>query len=294
MDILCLDAEFTDSEELLELSMFNLDGKEVYHNFYKPEKITDWRTDIHHITPEFVADKPYFKECRKEVQQLLDDAFALIGFAVDNDLRVLTRSGIGGLETKRMIDVKGMYWYLRGESEDMSPFSVPSLLTCANALGLDFSEQEAHSASADTEATLKCFNLLFDEFRNKEGLGMEEEDVFDLFIGKIQRAKDCFVEKASKGFIRIYKKEEGYKLNFSSNPEHDTKGLVAEVPVADRYKAEYEIRKLLKKKELPGKYNIYKLTPKLISDVKAYTNEYDAEESAWCKKVVRNLSRLTL
>lgn len=294
MEIICLDAEFTESEELLELSVFNLDGKEVYHKFYKPELIKEWRTDIHHITPEMVADKPTFAKCRAEVQKLLDDAFALTGFAVGNDLRVLTRSGIGGLETKRMIDVKDMYWYLRGIPEEMSPFTVPSLLICANALGLDFSEQEAHSASADTEATLKCYNLLFEEFKAKEGEGMEDADVVDLFAGKIERAKACFVENASKGFIRIYKQAEGYKVKFSGNPEHDTRGLVAEVPVNDRYKAEYEIRKLLKKKELPGKFNIYKLTPKLIGDVKAYTNEYDAEESAWCKKVVRNLSRLSL
>ena len=127
MDIICLDAEFTESEELLELSVFNLDGKEVYHRFFKPEQISEWRTDIHHITPEMVADEPTFAQCREEVQRLLDSAFALTGFAVGNDLRVLTRSGIAGLETKRMIDVKDMYWYLRGIPEEMSPFTVPQL-----------------------------------------------------------------------------------------------------------------------------------------------------------------------
>ena len=38
MNIICLDAEFADNEELLELSMFNAAGEEVYHSYYRPEK----------------------------------------------------------------------------------------------------------------------------------------------------------------------------------------------------------------------------------------------------------------
>ncbi len=294
MEIICLDAEFTETEELLELSIFNLEGKEIYHRFYKPENITDWRTDIHHITPEMVADELPFSKRRDEVQQLLDSSFALTGFAVGNDMRVLSRSGIAGMETKRVLDVKDMYWYLRGIQEQMSPFSIPSLLICANSLGLDFSEDEAHSASADTEATLRCFNLLFNEFKSGEGEGMADEDIVDMFAAKIERAKGNFVEELAKGYVKVYKQGDTYKIKYGHLRDSEPKGLIAEIEVADRYKAEYEIKKLLKKKELPDKWGIYKLTPKLLEQVKNYKNTYDAEESAWCKKVVRNLSRLTL
>lgn len=294
MDIICLDAEFAENEELLELSVFNLDGEEVYHQFFKPERIRNWRTDIHHITPEMVADKKTFAQCRREVQKLLEIPFAITGFAVGNDMRVLERSGIDNLETRRVIDVRDMFWYLRGISRDMSPFSTPSLLTCAHILGLDFGEEEAHSASADTEATLRCFHLLYEEFKNGEGAGMEDELAIDSFIGKIEQAKAHFVEEAAKGFVRIIKTDDTWKIRYSRQREDDKDGLVAEVEVADRYKAEYEIKKMLKKKEVPGKRDTYKLTPRLVDDLKKYSNTYDAEESAWCKKVVRNLSRLTL
>ncbi|MDE5883368.1 MAG: hypothetical protein K2H60_16725 [Muribaculaceae bacterium] len=294
MEIICLDAEFTETEELLELSIFNLEGNEIYHRFYKPENIDDWRTDIHHITPEMVADEMPFSKRKDEVQRLLDSSFALTGFAVGNDMRVLSRSGIAGLETKRVLDVKDMYWYLRGIQEQMNPFSVPSLLICANALGLEFSEDEAHSASADTEATLRCFNLLFSEFKSAEGEGMADEDVVDMFAAKIERAKANYIEETAKGYVKIYKQGDTYKIKYSHTPDSEPKGLIAEIEVADRYKAEYEIKKLLKKKELPDRWGIYKLTPKLLEQVKNYKNTYDAEESAWCKKVVRNLSRLTL
>lgn len=292
MNIICLDAEFADNEELLELSMFNAAGEEVYHSYYRPEKITNWRTDIHHITPEMVKNERTFADCRKEVGEMLASAFAVTGFAVDNDLRVLAHSYVEGMDEIRVIDVKDMFWYLRGRAEGMSPFAVPSLLVCANALGLEFAEEEAHSASADTEATLKCFRLLCDEFAGMEQCG--EEEIIDRFAQHIMEAKAEFVKEQSRGYVKVYSMGPLHKLKFGHQPDVDRRNLLMEVEVADRYKAEYELRKLLKKKEVPDKFSVYKLTAKLLQEIGSYRNEYDAEESAWCKKIVRNLSRLTL
>lgn len=291
MQIICLDAEFADNEELLELSIFDLSGGEIYHEYYRPERIRNWRTDIHHITPEMVSGKAPFREVRNVVQKLVDGAFVLTGFAVDNDLRVLSRSGLSGLEDKRVIDVKDMFWYLEGNPQGMSPFSVPSLIACANALGFDFGEDTAHSASADTEATLKCFKLLYSRFGGGEDI---TEASVDRFIEQIKEAKARFVEESAKGSIKVYRHKDCYKLNFGRKTDVDEKCVLFEVMVADRYKAEYELKKLLKKKEVPDKWNVYKLTPQLLDKVRNYSNEYDAEESAWCKKVLRNLSRLSL
>ncbi len=294
ISIICLDAEFADNEELLELSLFGLDGKEIYHCYYRPEMIDDWRTDIHHITPEMVADKQPFSEVKGEVQHLLDEAYALTGFAVDNDLRVLTRSGISGLDDKRVIDVKDMYWYQKGRAEEMSPFAVPSLIVCANALGLDFSEATAHSASADTEATLKCFNLLLNSYIEGKGKSDAAEEDVDAFINDINDARALFVQDSARGYVKVGKYKEYHKVYFGKSSDSGERTLLFEVEVADRYKAEYELRKLLKKKEVPGKHNLYKLTPKQLDDIRRYKNEYNAEDSAWCKKILRNLSRLTL
>lgn len=292
MDIVCLDAEFADNEELLELSAFNLEGKEVYHSYYQPEKINSWRTDIHHITPAMVAGEKPFAKCREEVERMLGESFAITGFAVDNDLRVLSRSGVKGLDEKLVLDVKDMYWYLKGIPAEMSPFAVPSLLVCSNALGLVFAEDEAHSASADTEATLRCFKLLLDEFSAAENVAGEES--VTLFKDKIEEAKSKFIEESAAGYVKVFKTNDLYRIKYGKTVENDRRELIVEVPVADRYKAEYEIRKLLKKKEVPDKHSVYKLTPKLLEQVAAYKNTYDAEESAWCKKIVRNLSRLSL
>ncbi|MDE5676169.1 MAG: hypothetical protein K2I44_12655, partial [Muribaculaceae bacterium] len=116
----------------------------------------------------------------------------------------------------------------------------------------------------------------------------------DIFIVKIKEAKAKFVEENAKGAIKVYKHKDCFKLNFGRKTDVDEKCILFEVSVADRYKAEYELKKLLKKKEVPDKRNVYRLTPKLLEEVRNYRNEYDAEESAWCKKVLRNLSRLSL
>lgn len=294
MEILCFDAEFTENEELLELSVYNLEGKEVYHSYYRPERIKTWRTDIHHITPAMVAGEATFGERRGEVEQLLKGAFALSGFSVGNDIRVLSRSGVEGLEDMRVLDVKDMYWYVRGRAQGMNPFAVPSLLVCANSLGLDFGEEEAHSASADTEATVRSFNALMEEYMSGEGSGLGGEEAVERFIGCIEEARAEFVEETAKGYVKLLKAGPYHKLKFGREPEQNRDSLALEIEVADRYKAEYDLRKKLKKKEVPGKINLYKLSARLIEEIGGYRNAYDAEESTWCKKVVRNLGRLSL
>lgn len=289
MNIYCLDAEFTENEELLELSVFNLNGEEVYHKYYCPEKIKDWRTDIHHITPDMVKDKSHFREQKGEVERLLSEAYALTGFALDNDMRVLGHSGVEGLDDMKVLDVKDMYWYMRGRQEDMSPFSVPSLLVCANNLGLDFTADEAHSASADTKATLECFNLLWNEFRNGEGKGVSEKDSIEKFHERIEEERGRFIEESAKGFIKVMKNGPYHKLKFGRIKESDNSGMLFDVEVPDRFKAEYEIRKSLKKKEVPGKPGAYKLGKKQLDEIRKYKNTYNAEDSAWCKKILKGM-----
>lgn len=291
LNVICLDAEFADNEELLELSVFDLAGREIYHRFFKPELIKDWRTDIHHITPEMVAREKPFSKCRHEVEVLLSRAAAVTGFAVDNDLRVLERGGVNGLDTLKVIDVKDIFWFVRGRKTGLSPFAVPSLLVCAQDLGLDFSEAEAHSASADTQATVRCFNALFSEYSG----GRDEDPVSVLHSleAEMEEAFAGFVEESAKGFIRVIKNGPFYKLKFSRTCGEGA-GIVMEVPVTDRHKAEYDLRKMLKKKEVPDKMFLYKLTDANLRQIREYRNVYDAEESAWCKKIVRNLSRLSL
>lgn len=292
MRIICLDAEFADNEEILELSVFSSTGEELYHRYFCPENIEDWRTDIHHITPGMVAGLPSFEKCRVEVQSIMDSADGVTGFAVNNDFRVLERAGITGLDHKEILDVKEMFWYLRGKEKDMSPYNVPSLLACSQSLGLDFSSDDAHSAKADTVATLDCYRFLMKEYCDERGVDLEEG--FQIFRKSVSEAMAEYVERSASGYVKVYKSGPYYKLKFTRVEDAEKSQLVLEMPVKDRFKAEYELRKMLKKKEVPDKIHLYKLSSKQIEEIRRYKNEYEAEESAWCKKVIKNLGRLSL
>ncbi|MDE7109639.1 MAG: hypothetical protein K2O49_06715, partial [Muribaculaceae bacterium] len=257
--------------------------------YYRPENIKDWRTDIHHITPEMVADKPHFRDRKEKVEKLLGEAYALTGFALGNDIRVLSRSDVEGLEDMKVLDVKDMYWYMRGREEGLSPFSIPSLLVCANNLGLDFTAEEAHSASADTEATLRCFNLLWKEFVEKEGAGLTDEETVEKFHASIDEERGKFIEESAKGYVKVMKNGPYHKLKFGRLQEPEKSGMLFDVEVADRFKAEYELRKSLKKKEVPGKTGAYRLGPKQLEEIRKYKNTYNAEDSAWCKKILKGM-----
>ncbi|MCM1111456.1 MAG: exonuclease domain-containing protein, partial [Clostridium sp.] len=110
MKIICMDAETTDRGEMLELSVFSFDGSEIYHHYFKPANARRWRTDIHHITPAMVADKPTAARCLPRIQSVIDDATHILGFAVDNDIRILEHSGVRRFERKRVIEVRQWYW----------------------------------------------------------------------------------------------------------------------------------------------------------------------------------------
>lgn len=291
-NIICLDAEFADNEEILELSIFNGGGQEIYHKFYNPEKIRSWRTDIHHITPEMVASEKPFSISISEIERIISSAEVIVGFAVDNDIRVLKKNGIKGLDSYRIADVKDFFWYLRGMKNGMSPFSVPSLISCANELGINFNEYEAHSASNDTLNTLKCFDILVSEFRRPDHLSIIE--VVDELILNYTDAKEDFVRRSSSGYVSVVSLQGYFKIKFTNRSDKENPNLVFETKVTDRFKAEYELRKKLKKREIAHKLSSYRLSASQLDEIRNYSNEYDAEESAWCKKIVRNLSRLSL
>ena len=61
---LFFDTETTDvqSKDIIQLAFLTSDGKE-FNEYFKPEQdISFGAMAVHHITPEFLEDKPMFKE----------------------------------------------------------------------------------------------------------------------------------------------------------------------------------------------------------------------------------------
>lgn len=164
MKAICFDIEATDGDEILELSIYDVDGcKEIYHSYFKPVRSREWPNSqaVHHITPQMVAAAPEFGREREAVRRVLDEADVIVGFAIDNDLKYMKANGVAIPANVAVIDARIWYGLVYGKEQGIEFNSVPRLAACANALGIPFSEeQEAHSASNDTRVTVELFHRI--------------------------------------------------------------------------------------------------------------------------------------
>lgn len=281
----CLDAEFVEGDEIIELSIFALDGAELYHGLYSPQKYRDWDSTIHHITPDMVADAPGFGSRLPEVQRILDKAEYLVGFAVDNDTSHMARQGVTGLELKRIIELRDWFWINHGAGAGLDLFQGVSLASVAESLGVSFGDEGMHSASGDTRATLECFRMLYRKFTGEDAVGGEAfRQNVDAFDALYAERRDEYDRTHAEGYAFLVKYDNGYMLRVRREPPASSPRVVASVKVADRRRAEVELHNLMSKRQQTGK-GIYRLTAKDVEEFKAYTNGFDSEEHAYFNKL---------
>lgn len=278
--ILFLDAEFVDNQEVIELSICNLAGKEVFHSYFKPADIDEWpvSVEIHKITPECVKNAPKFADCRRKIQKIFDKAEYIVGFATQGDINHLSKAGIQGLSKKRIIDIKNIFWLYYSRELSLDYYGVPGLIRCAEHLGVSFGDTGAHSASGDTIATLNCFHILAS---NIEGYDAKNPSYtnFCTTINKLSKkfieARDKYDRMKAHGWIHIYNLgNRVYKVVFKRAPAPASSELTDEVEVEDIFKAEQELLKRLSKKSLVNRRNCYRLSQNDIDFIRAYSNEF--------------------
>lgn len=297
--IICLDAEFADStnNEILELSVYGEGRDEIFHGYFRPVRTRSWKGSerVHHITPAMVADKPSFASMLGVIQPLFDAADIIIGFAPGNDITHLEASGVEGLDTKRVVDVREWYWFLIGRHNGVDYYGVPGLAAVAAEMGVEFEAGAEHSASGDTEVTFKVFDLLESRFA-AEYPGVEGEDERQLiarFAALCGEAVEEYERGKARGYVYLVRKPGGYRLKVSGRSEAPD-DCVASIEVADRHKAEYDLSKLWRRREAGDRPHLYRLTDRDIDTFRAYANEYDAGQSRWYRSLMRNRGRLGL
>ncbi|MDE6408684.1 MAG: hypothetical protein K2K81_00355 [Muribaculaceae bacterium] len=292
--ILFIDAEFVDNQEVIELSVWNHEGREVYHNFFRPTEIDEWPVSegVHHISPRDVEGCKTFGECRKEIQAIFDRAEYIVGFATSGDVAHLAKSGIKGLDRKQVIDIKNLFWLYVGIERDYDFYAIPGLSRVSEMLGISFGEKGAHSASEDTLVTLKCFNELASMIPGNPYSEKTEENFVKAmaqFRDEFAIAKDAYERRKAHGWIHIYKGEGGvYKVLFKRKEPEETKQLVGKVEVGDLSKAESEILGVFQRRMIQGHRTLFRLTKNDLKKLLAYQNEYgDEEEHSLNKKLVQ-------
>ena len=285
MKAICFDIEATDREEILELSIYDYkSGEEIFHNYFKPRRERSWPNSeaVHHITPQMVADKPYFSQYKREIQSLINSADLLIGFAIDNDINYLRIAGIHIPDSKPIAETKQWYWACRGKADGVLLDAVPKLTVCANNMGIEFPVDDAHSASADTRNTLLLFKTLHEEYCASRGIEKHLDDR-SLSVFNKEYAEEClnYARENAKGFITLIPKENGYYIKNSHKPQE--KGI--SIFVNSRFIAEADIRKMFAKREDRNRQYLYRLRESDIEQFKSYTNTFDSVKEKLCKKL---------
>ena len=292
--LLCFDTETTNHGELLELSVFDIHGNEVYHQYFRP-KAKHWPTDIHHITPEMVAECNRFRVHRSEVWKILNSTRYLVGCALSNDLHTLRRHGVEFQEGKhKIIDVQNWFWLLNDASERQEKHQV-GLAAIADAYGLGFGEEQPHSATADTRLTLDCYKTMAADFKNKyPELEIPVPQVFDsnnddkttlkeldLLQGQYEKtyntAMHTYRMKNQAGFINVVPREQGYTLKYSRFEPTDKENILFSIPVNDRVQAEIDLRRRFEPIQVKGFTGFYNFTEEDFDYIRNYRNTITLE-----------------
>ncbi len=208
-----LDAEFVEGDEIIELSIYSLDRNEIYHRLFKPLHYATWDASVHHITPDMVADAPRFSDELPRIQTIINDTRHVGGFAVENDISHLRHQGVTGLDSKSVIELRSWFWINYGLHNGIDLFQGVSLVSVASCLGVGFGDDGAHSASGDTRATLDAFLILFERFREANGMAAHDfNSVVEAFNNVFEREKLEYDRTHAEGYAILMKIGDGYAL----------------------------------------------------------------------------------
>lgn len=275
MNVICFDTEMANGCELLELSVSDFDGSELFNRRFKPKART-WSPKIHGITPAMVRGLPPVSASRDEIQHIMDSADCMVGCAIENDLRVLRRAGIKFADPAPVIDIQHMYWVIKGRLEH-TEYVQASLEHISEHCGVRFAEGEEHTAQGDTRVTLECFKSLLDEFVELYAPSARRAPLatqLRYFLNILALARAEFRAEWAKGFVSLIDQGDGlYTFKFNRVVNSDNPNICLTLPVLDRHKADTDLRRMFSRRRQHGSASQYRLTEADIERIKAYSKD---------------------
>lgn len=171
--ILVVDTETTglkpyETDEILSLTILDLDGNVVFDELVCPEKRKRWpkAQEVHGITWSMVKDKKHLRDYREQLQEVWRNAELVVGYNVGFDSDFIYASSLALSPHVPEFDVMREFAPIWGRWDDYhNDWRWPKLTQCAAHYGItDF---DAHSSRGDAEATRRCFLALLedDEYR---------------------------------------------------------------------------------------------------------------------------------
>jgi DNA polymerase III epsilon subunit-like protein len=184
--VIVLDTETTGigvgDNEILSLSIIDLEGTVLFDELVKPEKRQRWpkAQEVHGITPAMVKDKKHLLDYKDRLHEIWDAAELVVGYNVEFDTNFIYASGLC-LTHVEEFDVMREFAPIWGKWDNYhQDWRWAKLTQCAAHYGIkDF---DAHSSLGDTEATRQCFLALIKDpeyvshHRVMEGMRAEHEE----------------------------------------------------------------------------------------------------------------------
>lgn len=167
--VIVLDTETTGlkpygNDEILSLTIIDLEGTVLFNELVKPEKRKSWpkSQEVHGITPAMVKDKQPLSAYREQLQELWKNIDLVVGYNIPFDSDFIYASSLNLSPHVEEFDVMREFAPIWGKWDEYhEDYRWAKLVDCAKHYKIgDF---EAHSSLGDTEATRKCFLALIDD-----------------------------------------------------------------------------------------------------------------------------------
>ena len=153
------------NDELLQISVVNGNGTEVFNHYVKPQHNDKWpfAQKVNHISPKMVKDCPSVKEYVPQLQKIFDNAELLVSYNGRFDVNFLEDAGIKIDENKPHLDVIKSFSEIYGQFTDsdkkaFNGYKYQKLTTAADYYGLQI---DAHNSIGDCISTLDVAKKIY-------------------------------------------------------------------------------------------------------------------------------------
>lgn len=264
-----LDAEFTGSNEMLELAVIDIAGETIFESLFTPARSRRWSRVPHGITPAMTKGKPKFAWRVPRVQRIVNKARYLVGFALENDIAHLRAEKVEKLDTKQVLDLRDWFWHIYGRHHGFDYREGVGLSTICDELQVSDDTLGPHRAASDTRCTLRCFTMLLERFVDRNGLREADfHTVVRRFYDEFEVSMAEYRRAAAAGFISLMLTDEGTPV-IKANKERpaDSDRLLFSTAVENRHAALGRLAERITGHHRTGRIVLSEVSPKIMAEL---------------------------
>ena len=167
--VICFDTETTgvdpNKDELLQVTIFDGNGKEIYSSLVKPQYHASWYQAqlVNHISPKDVRYSPSARDIANEINRIFQEADVIVGHNVKFDMDMISAGCGTKFDGKIIHDTLKIFrnQYPKGSHKLRDAI----IAYCPEELKAY--DKNAHKADTDAKATLAVFRAQIEKEKSK-------------------------------------------------------------------------------------------------------------------------------